>query len=473
MYQYNTKKASSVSAVFFIVLFILVFIGCGWLLFIDKSKFWDFLPIIAIISSLINLILLIFYFSRRSFFGYFFTLFFIIFLAGIILSSFFGPFKVYKDAMSYYENKEYTNAATNFKTIIENYPNSRYIEDATKYLADSYYLNGSYENAISYFKIAVSKKYIDEQNLEIKRIFAECYYKLAEENYKNKKYLDASSNFLNSISYFSEISKNFPDTNEAFIAKYKIPELLFKTALSYKNSQKWEDAVKTLQKLKEEYPDSEYIKEGESLLYDIYILKASDLKKNNKIKESILEFLKIFTLDMDKINLSKYQIDYQTNFFMQDAKEADLSAAANQLFVQGQYSQALFLFEYIYKNFPESAEEITKNYVECKFKVLSKSNLADFESISQSKPIGSFKKEGFSKVLFENKTDFILNIFIKGQDYKVLNLDKQSKAELELISGNYEILVESKENLAKPFYGEVTYEDGSRYREIFKIETKQ
>ena len=92
MNLYSSRKSVSGGSIVFTVLFFLVFIGAGYLFFIDKGKFWDYLPFICIPSLVITLILLIFYFIKRNSSGYIFTIFFLIFLSGMILSSIFGPF---------------------------------------------------------------------------------------------------------------------------------------------------------------------------------------------------------------------------------------------------------------------------------------------------------------------------------------------------------------------------------------------
>ena len=48
---------------------------------------------------------------------------------------------------------------------------------------------------------------------------------------EKKMYSQAAADYLKSIDYLKEIEKNFPDTNDSFIAKYKIPEYLIETAV--------------------------------------------------------------------------------------------------------------------------------------------------------------------------------------------------------------------------------------------------
>ncbi len=306
MYTYKSRKKVGAGSIFFIVLFIIVFIGIGYLFFIDKGRFWDILPIVCIPSAVITLILIIFYFVKRSTSGYVFLLFFIIFLAGIILSSFFGPFALYHSAQDSFENKKYSEAITNYKTIVVSYPNSRYSDDSLKNLAYSYYLNQDYENTIIYFKKAIENKILNEQDLEIEKIFADSYIKIAEDNFEKQKYEISGENYLNAVEHLDKIKQQFPDTNDAFIATYKIPEYLYKAATCFNNLKNWEKTEQILNNIITNYNESDFSQKAKELLFNTYISKSSQLKDNKDYEESIAEFLKIFDLDEETQNLNVY-----------------------------------------------------------------------------------------------------------------------------------------------------------------------
>src|SRR5680860_169636 len=144
MNLYSSRKSVSGGSIVFTVLFFLVFIAAGYLLFIDKGKFWDYLPVICMPSLVLALILLIFYFIKRNSSGYIFTIFFLVFLSGMILSSIFGPFALTNSVVDEYSGKQYSAAITNYKQILDSYPTSRYAKGALINISDSYYLNGNY-----------------------------------------------------------------------------------------------------------------------------------------------------------------------------------------------------------------------------------------------------------------------------------------------------------------------------------------
>ncbi len=466
MYTYKSRKNVGAGSIFFIVLFIIVFIGIGYLFFIDKGRFWDILPIVCIPSAVITLILIIFYFVKRSTSGYVFLLFFIIFLAGIILSSFYGPFASYHSAQDSFENKKYSEAIINYKTIVVSYPNSRYSDDSLKNLAYSYYLNQDYENTIIYFKKAIENKILNEQDLEIKKIFADSYIKIAEYNFEKQKYEISGENYLNAIEHLDKIKQQFPDTNDAFISAYKIPEYLYKAATCFNNIKNWEKTEQILNNIITNYNESDFSQKAKELLFNTYISRSSQLKDNKDYEESIAEFLKIFDLDEETQNLNVSSLSYYKRLIFSDIPSSMIENSAGKLFNTGEYKKALFLFNIVLENYPDLEPDLVPFIAVCKIKIVAGSN---YEMITPTDPTGKFNSKDSSKIIFYNKTSFKLDIYIVGPDYKIIKLEKESKTEIEIKSGTYEIVVEFENTDKAPFYGKITYLVGKKYREEYKI----
>ena len=253
MYYYRERRSISAGAIFYAVFFIFIFIGCGVLLYIDKGLFWDWLPLISIFSAILNLILLITYFIKKNISGYVFTAFFLIFLTGIVLSSLFGPFALNYKSRDAYDEKRYIDAVNGFKTIFEEYPNSRYAKEISKDIAYTYYLANDFENALKYFNVAVDKKLIDTKALETNKLLSEIYAKLGDKYNREKRFSDSAENYIKAAAYFEFILSNFPDTNEAFIAKYKIPEYTYLAAMGYKTAGLFDNAIDAFEKISNNY----------------------------------------------------------------------------------------------------------------------------------------------------------------------------------------------------------------------------
>ena len=465
MYSYKEKRAISIGSFFFMLLFIFIFAGAGVLLYIDKGIFWDWLSIACIASAIINLILLIVYFVKKSIAGYIFTVFFIIFLAGMVLSSLFGPFAINIRARDAYDEKKYGEAAEGFKTILEEYPGSRYARGIIKDIAYTYYLQGSYEQSLPYFHDAIVQGILNPEELETAKLLTDLYSKLGDKYYNEKKYRASSDNYLKAVDYYDLISNNYPETNEAFIAKYKIPEYLYKAASGYTKEKMWDDTLVILEKLTQDYSQSEYTDDANNMLFNIYMSKAFDLKKSGNYSESISSILSILDFPEEILMDKAKTLESRSGSLFSGMDASVLISAADSFYIKSAYNKAIFLYEYIFGNHAESQEIITRNFVECKVKV--NSNLI-FEQILQSDPYARIKKEDFSKVSFENKTDYKLAVYISGPQYSILSVQEQTKIEIDLPAGDYTITAELSSPAAVPFFGKVTYEDGGSYREIYQ-----
>ena len=306
MYAHRRKFIGG-GAVFFIVLFILVLIGSGFIYYTNKGIFWNYLLYVCIPSGLINLILLIFYFIRRNASGYIFLLFFLIFISGIVLSSFFGPFALFTSATDNYENKNYDAAILDFESLIEKYPGSKYTDESLKKLAFSNFLRGNYEDSVFYFDKAISTGLIDDKDLEIEKILVESNLKIAEKYRGKNDHEDATYYYEKTVGYLKNIIKDSPDTNDAFIANYKIPEYLFIIASDYNEIEYWQRSIDALNEILSGYPDSEYFDNSVSLLILTIMDHAEQLKKDGDNTESLNEFLKILDIAPDlRTNKSSY-----------------------------------------------------------------------------------------------------------------------------------------------------------------------
>lgn len=466
MYSYKSRGNIGAGSIFFIVLFILVIIGGGYLYFLDKGRFWDILPIICIPATVISLILIIVYLIRKNISGYVFIIFFLIFLSGIVLSSLFGPFALYRSAKDNYDNKLYSTSIKNFKSIVEDYPNSRYADDSLKSLAYSYYLNNDFEDAVFYFEKAINEDVISNTDLEVKRIFIDSFINIADAYFESKEYDKAGKNYLDAITYYMDIKENFPDSNDAFIADYKIPEYLYKAALSFDYAKDHRQALEISDEIIVNYPESDYYEKTIELMINSHIRQAVSLKEENEYKNAVSEFLKILDLNKETQDEYKYTINLQANTFFKGIPAYIISETANELFRQNNYYKSLFLYEILIEESPEMESALTPEIVISKINIIKNT---DYEQLLPADSLGYSSKKGYFRIAFENGTDFIISIFIGGPQYMIIRLDIEEKTEIELESGDYEIVVEFDTEDRLPLYGKNTYEENKRYREVFEF----
>ena len=470
MYSYRSRRSIGAGSIFFIVLFILVMIGGGYLFFLDKGRFWDILPLICIPAAVISLILIIVYLVRKNVSGYVFIIFFIIFLGGIALSSLFGPFALQRSAKDNFDNKIYNVAIKEFKSIVENYPNSRYANDSLKSLAYSYYLNGNFEDSIFYYKKAIDENVVSNTELEVKKIFIDSFIKIADKYFEQKEYGKAGKNYLDAVAYYIEIKQNFPESNDAFIAEYKIPEYLYRAATSFNYAKDYTKALQLSDEIIANYAESDYFEKATELMIDSRIWKAMSLKEEKDYKNAIVEFLKILDLKKETQDKYGYTINYQTKAFFSDIPVYIINETANEFYRQSSYEKALFLYDILVGQSPDLEADSTPAIVTCKINLTKN---ADFEQLVPSEPSGYFSKAGYSKITIENQMGFEISVYLSGPQYNIIKLGKDEKTEIELQSGDYEIVVELAAENRLPLYGKNTYEEKKKYKEVFKLAEEQ
>lgn len=438
----------------------------GYLFYMNIGYFWDMLPFVCIPVIIISLILTIFNFTRRTRGSSFFVVFFILSLTGLILSNFFGPSALKNKADKSSNNKDYSQSINYYNTLLNNYPNSKLADNALEKISYAYYSNGNYMEAIDSFKKAIDSEIVSDNDLEIKKIFEDCYSKLAEDYYKNEKYSQSAESYLNAVEVLEDIKSNFPDTNEAFIAIYKIPEYLYNAALNFNKTENWEKSIEALENIINNYNDSDYFYDAGYLLFNTYIDKATELASNLNYAESVEEFLKILDLEVQNNSYNKIP-DYKKREVFANIPPNTLKNIARDKYNSGSYKKASFLCEIIVEYNPELEEEIKPLLIDSKLKLIASSTYNLFEP-----PIPGRKFWGPEKsiLIIENNTEFDLTVYLKGPEYKIIIVEKNSTSdEIEISAGTYEAASELTSPDILPYYGTVTYEEGQKYREEYPI----
>ncbi|HEY4696195.1 MAG TPA: tetratricopeptide repeat protein [Candidatus Hydromicrobium sp.] len=465
MYTYRKKYRLDPGSIFFMVLFMLTAIGMGSLLYVDKGKFWDLMPFVSIPAVIISLILTIFNFIRRTRGSSFFIFFFILFVTGLILSNIFGPSALSYKAEKSLDNKNYSESINYYNTLLNNYPNSQLAENALKNISFAYYSNNNYIEAIDSFEKAIDSEIFSAQDLEIKKIMEQCYVKLAQDYYENKEYNKSAESYLNAVEILEEIKRNFPATNEAFIAIYKIPEYLYNAALNFDKTENWDKSIEALENLINNYNDSDYFNDAGYLFSEVYIKKTTELVESRNYIEGVEEFLKILDLDAISYNYNNIS-DYDKRRVFLNIPPDILKNIAMDNYNSGNYKKSLFLYEIIVEYNPQLEEEVNPLLIDSKLNLVSSSAHNLFKP-----PIPDRKFWGPEKSILkiENNTEFDLTIYLKGPEYKIIKVEKNSTIEIEIGAGTYEAVSELSNPDILPNYGNVTYEEGQRYREEYTI----
>jgi tetratricopeptide (TPR) repeat protein len=462
MYEYRKRNRLGFGSILFIILFVLAVIGQIVLYFINKGKFWDILPIASIVIIVLSLILAIFNMARRAEGGFAFIIFFIIFLGGLVLSSLYGPFALNKNAQKAVDAGNYSVAIKDYTEIIEKYSTSKYYNPALKSIADNFNKIGDSKNTIKYLSLAIEKKVVDPESIEAKRMFADSYSKIAETAYGNGDYSSSSLNYILAINVLKEIYKNFPNSDDAFISTYKIPEYLYKAADSYRKIENFNQSIEILKELIKDYPESDSAKQSENLIFNSYFEDAMVLIENLKYTEALDEYLDALAYS----SLSGNQVSsgsYDIQIFSKIPKETLFEYAVG-ISSGGNYTDALNIFSYLLKSYPEMSESVNPYYAICKIAIISKTSYEKLPEIAG--PI-KIKNPGNFVLSLSDKAEKEYTLYFNGSGGGVFILQAKGKLDITLPAGNYEIAVEASDNTTPVYYGQFNFEENKKYSMSF------
>ncbi|MCX8064388.1 MAG: outer membrane protein assembly factor BamD [Candidatus Hydrogenedentes bacterium] len=129
----------------------------------------------------------------------------------------------YKIGLCHQARKEYLEASYEYKKVIENYPQSEWIDDARYSLAKCYYETSSppqYDQSKSELAIEAVDEFIrnhpdDPKCEELKKIRAEMREKIAEQKYIIAQFYEKKRAFNSARIYYKLISEKYQDTSWA------------------------------------------------------------------------------------------------------------------------------------------------------------------------------------------------------------------------------------------------------------------
>lgn len=223
----------------------------------------------------------------------------------------------YLEGMNALDRNDVLFASKKFNEAELLYPQSEWAPKASLMSAYAYYKGQYYQDSISELKRFL-EFYPKNSNLDY------AYYLLAMNYYKSivdeKKDLKP---LLESQKYFSFVKKNYPKTDYALDAKYKldlIQDLLAAKELYlaryYMNKKKWIPAMNRLKKITKEYDTTIYVEEALHRLVEVnYILGleneakiyATALGYNYQSSDWYRQSYKIFNKDYSVSEKKKFK----------------------------------------------------------------------------------------------------------------------------------------------------------------------
>ena len=230
--------------------------------------------------------------------------------------------QAYNEGLKALEEGDVLYAAKNFNTAENLFPQSIWASRSILMAAYSYYTQDYYGDAISELKRFI-RNYPANDNLDYAYfLLGTCYYELIVDEKKDL------SPLLNSKNYFSLVVKEYPNTDFALDAKFKL-DLIENVLASkeiyiakyYVSRKKWIPAINRFQNVVNDYEKTEYVEEAIHRLVEInYMLGLENEAKkyaallgyNYQSSEWYKESYRVFNKDYedpkDKIKKDKQNI---------------------------------------------------------------------------------------------------------------------------------------------------------------------
>ena len=217
--------------------------------------------------------------------------------------------EAYNEGVKAFEEGDMLFAARNFNIVENIYPQSIWAPRSVLMAAYSYYYHDYYGDAISEIKRFL-KNYPENENYAYAYyLMATCYYELIVDEKKDL------SSILKSKEYFQFIEKEYPNSDFALDAKFKL-DLIDNVLASkemyigryYLSKRKWIPALNRFKNVVNNYEKTEYIEEALHRLVEVnYILGLeSESKKyavllgyNYKSGDWYKESYKVFNKDYE------------------------------------------------------------------------------------------------------------------------------------------------------------------------------
>ncbi|MFA4906936.1 MAG: outer membrane protein assembly factor BamD [archaeon] len=169
----------------------------------------------------------------------------------------------YERAQTAYEKKKWDKAIENFSMVVLNSPGGDLSDDAQYYLGECNFNKKEYLLAISEYQQLV-ERYTYSPLVE------DGYYKIALSYFKMApRYQLEQDNSLKALQNFQDFIDAFPNSKYQKDAEQKILEIrnrlarkLFESGRLYRKMQVWDSALLYLDKMLEDYYDSDWVTEA-------------------------------------------------------------------------------------------------------------------------------------------------------------------------------------------------------------------
>ncbi len=205
-------------------------------------------------------------------------------------SSVYFEHSIFMKAVSFFEGtprhygldqSDLESSIKQFEDFIIDYPEAELIPEAQKYLlearsrlAKKYYNSGVVYNRIGAYKAAelYFQKVVDD--FTDTEFAPPATYKIAEMEYKQRKYSEASKKFTDFVTVF-------PDHEYTAEARKKAPEAAFKSGETAYKASDFTLARENLEAFIETYPNHDKVKDARKLLEQLNAMPSAEVKEDD------------------------------------------------------------------------------------------------------------------------------------------------------------------------------------------------
>jgi TolA-binding protein len=209
---------------------------------------------------------------------------------------------IFKVGIGAFKDELYMISEAQFRIIVEQYPNSRYFNEAIYYLTLSQYRNKKYDDALKTISLIKSKYSYIKYYPNVLFLEGKIYYEVGQ--------------YKQAIKSFENYLRLFPINEDAPFAQYLM-------ASSYTSLSNYYRAIELLKEIERRYPNSPIVEESKFKLAETYRLSGDLQNSLNEFKDFISKFTNskylpdaYYNLGLITFNLSK---GTDTNYLQQSA----------------------------------------------------------------------------------------------------------------------------------------------------------
>ncbi len=242
-----------------------------------------------------------------------------------------------------------------------------------------------------------------------------------------------------------------------------MPQYLFTASENYNKYGDILGEIEILQEIITDYPESDFYQKALEAIDDAYIDHAAELSSNSEYEDAIEWFIKYLKIYPEPE--SNFLLNNKIKKIFEGASPALIKQSAATAFSQRDYSIAVFLYETLVKYNPGYFEEISKYIVDLKM-ILAQSS--PYNEILHSITVKYINTPEIDVIAFQNNTEESFIAYIKGPENYIVEIPAGEYSEVEMMPGEYTILVEPQDKDILSYMGNMLFEEYRKYTEVFE-----